>query len=191
MRCDVPGSFSGWTVIRNTSTKSFDPCTNKWGRLNGTTCKNRHVFKTDEGQYWCKSDQGECSNVINITVNTGDVILESPALPVTEGDKVTLRCSYKELYQKSRSDFNTTFYKDDVFIDAQPEGKIIPKVSKSDEGFYKCKHPQKGQSPQSFLAVKARADGRKSDLCNLCSSGAGMISLCWDKRRRRALYYLE
>ncbi|XP_023254723.1 low affinity immunoglobulin gamma Fc region receptor II-like, partial [Seriola lalandi dorsalis] len=156
MSCAVPGSSSSWTLRRNTSSGSFLSCEVGWGRRNGSSYINRSVYKTDTGVYWCESEEGECSNVLNITVNSGTVILESPALPVTEGDKVTLRCSVKERYaEKSESDFNATFYKNDVFIGIHSDGTmILPAASKSDEGFYKCRHPMKGESPQSLLAVR-------------------------------------
>ncbi|XP_018541224.1 Fc receptor-like protein 4 [Lates calcarifer] len=159
LSCSVPGGFDGWAVKRNTSSGSVVPCEVGWGRSNGSSCTIKGVYSSDSGLYWCQSERGECSNVLNITVNTGDVIMESPAHPVTEGQPVTLHCFHKERYGAiSTSGFNATFYKDGVFIGIHTEGKlIIPSVSKSDEGLYKCGHPTQGESPQSFLAVTDRA----------------------------------
>ncbi|MEQ2285916.1 hypothetical protein AMECASPLE_036824 [Ameca splendens] len=129
LSCTVSGSFSGWKVMRNAS-EMFSPCED-WGRPNRSSCINRSVYKSDSGLYWCQSERGECSNILNITINTGVVILESPALPVTVGDDVTLRCSYKSA------------------------GKMILKnVLMSNKGFYKCQHPDKGESLESWLEVK-------------------------------------
>ncbi|XP_022625355.1 low affinity immunoglobulin gamma Fc region receptor III-like isoform X2 [Seriola dumerili] len=156
LSCAVPGNSSSWTLKRNTSSGSFVSCEVGWGRLRGSSCSILGVYSSDTGVYWCESKEGERSNVLDISVNSGTVLLESPALPVTEGDKVTLRCSVKGRYEeKSKSDFNATFYRNGVFIGIHSEGTmILPAVSKSDEGFYKCRHPTKGESPQSLLAVR-------------------------------------
>uniref|UniRef100_A0A7N6BX86 Ig-like domain-containing protein n=1 Tax=Anabas testudineus TaxID=64144 RepID=A0A7N6BX86_ANATE len=155
LSCEASEEFSGWTVKRNTSTGSFLSCAVDWGRSNGSFCVIRSVYAADTGVYWCESERGERSNVLNITVNTGDVILESPARPAREGDEVTLRCSYKKGYATySTSQFRATFFKDGVFVGTNTEGKMFfPSVSKFNEGSYKCQHPTKGESSESRLTV--------------------------------------
>ncbi|XP_062301279.1 low affinity immunoglobulin gamma Fc region receptor II-like isoform X2 [Scomber scombrus] len=155
LSCATPGNSSNWTVKRTTSSRSLVSCGDKFGRLNGSICTIRGVYTADSGHYWCESERGERSNVIDIIVNNGVVILESPALPVREGDTVTLRCSYKERYaENSTSDFPAKFHKPDGLILLQPTGQMSFQVTESHEGLYKCEHPTKGQSPQSFLVVR-------------------------------------
>ncbi|KAM4536728.1 low affinity immunoglobulin gamma Fc region receptor II-like [Odontesthes bonariensis] len=156
LTCAPPGSFSGWTVIRNTS-EPFAPC-KAWGRQNGSSCINRSVYKSDTGLYWCQSEQGHCSNALHITVTTNTVILESPSLPVTEGKNVELTCSCRGRYEPtSSSNFTAKFFRNDTFIGEQPGGKMrLLEVSPSHEGFYECEHPTRGRSPQSWLAVKVK-----------------------------------
>ncbi|KAI5628669.1 Fc receptor-like protein 5, partial [Silurus asotus] len=82
----------------------------------------------------------------------GDVILESPVHPVTEGDPLTLHCLYRNT---NPSNLRADFYKDGSVIQNQTTGEmIIHKVSKSDEGFYHCKHPERGASPRSWISVR-------------------------------------
>ncbi|KAG7236262.1 hypothetical protein INR49_001178 [Caranx melampygus] len=116
------------------------------------------VYLSDTGVYWCESERGQRSNILNITVSSGSVILESPTLPVEEGDNVMLRCSHRGRYDlQSKSDFNAAFYRDGVFIGYHSEGKMtLQSVSKKDEGSYKCQHPTAGASPQSLLVVTVR-----------------------------------
>ncbi|XP_029381834.1 low affinity immunoglobulin gamma Fc region receptor II-like isoform X1 [Echeneis naucrates] len=153
-------------------------CRFGWGLPRNDSCTMRGTDSSDTGVYWCRSERGGCSNAINITVNSrtplpgcdsscwnrnwslnhfsvsDGVILESPPLPVTEGETVTLRCSYKEKRQpQSISKFSAAFFHNDVFIGNHSTGKMNFMVSKSDEGFYKCKHPTKGESLQSWLSV--------------------------------------
>ncbi|XP_030266411.1 Fc receptor-like protein 5 isoform X2 [Sparus aurata] len=155
LSCAGPGNSTDWTLKRNTSYKTSQPCKGGFGYPRDSVCTLRRANPFDSGVYWCESEQGECSKPINITVTEGDVILESPARPVTEGDTVTLRCSYKEGTENNpTSDFSATFFKDGVFIGTEPAGKmILSSVSKHHEGFYKCEHPEKRQSEQSWLSV--------------------------------------
>ncbi|XP_053537834.1 B-cell receptor CD22 [Ictalurus punctatus] len=83
----------------------------------------------------------------------GDVILESPVHPVTEGHPLTLRCLYR--YTKS-SNLRADFYKDGSVLQTQTTREmIIQTVSESDEGFYHCQHPERGESPKSWVSVRA------------------------------------
>ncbi|KTF94735.1 hypothetical protein cypCar_00016890 [Cyprinus carpio] len=78
------------------------------------------------------------------------VILESPVHPVTEGDSLNLCC----LYPYTRPpNLRADFYKDGSLIQSQTTEMIISTVSKSHEGFYYCKHPERGESPKSWISV--------------------------------------
>lgn len=78
------------------------------------------------------------------------MILESPALPVSEGATVTLHCTPET---KSFNQF-FDFYKDGYCIKRNSTGEItIKRVSKSDEGLYKCSISGGEESLGSWLAV--------------------------------------
>ncbi|KAK2862837.1 hypothetical protein Q5P01_002370 [Channa striata] len=158
LTCVVPENSSRWTIMRNTSSQISEPCNHVWGVLHDSLCKIEDAYPSDSGEYWCESEYGESSDIININVTDGFVILESPALPVTEGETVTLFCSYKEEENKeATSNFSANFYKDGVLIRHTTAGNLnLSTVSKSDEGFYKCEHPTKGESPMSWLAVTSK-----------------------------------
>ncbi|KAI5629048.1 Fc receptor-like protein 5 [Silurus asotus] len=118
--------------------------------FSGSKCNITSISPSHTGVYWCQSESGECSNPVNITVHNGDVILDSPVHPVTEGRPLTLRCLFRSI---KISDSN--FYKDDSVLQNQSAGEItFRSVSKSDEGFYKCKHPKRGESPKSWISVR-------------------------------------
>ncbi|XP_030286886.1 Fc receptor-like protein 5 [Sparus aurata] len=155
LSCAGPVNSTDWTLKRNTLYKTSQPCKGGFGNLPDSVCTLRNAHPFDTGVYWCESEQGECSKPINITVTESGVILESPSHPVTEGDNVTLCCSYRERSAETpTSDFSATFYKDGVFVGTEPAGKmILSSVSRHHEGFYKCEHPEKGQSEQSWLSV--------------------------------------
>ncbi|XP_067435907.1 low affinity immunoglobulin gamma Fc region receptor III-A-like isoform X2 [Thunnus thynnus] len=113
------------------------------------TCNIEYVLPSDSGEYWCEGG-GQRSNTVNITVTGGSVILESPVLPVMEGEAVTLYCRNKTI-----SNLKADFYKDGDFIKTDSTGNMtIHNVSKRDEGLYKCSISGVGESPESGLAVR-------------------------------------
>uniref|UniRef100_A0AAQ6IIB2 Ig-like domain-containing protein n=1 Tax=Anabas testudineus TaxID=64144 RepID=A0AAQ6IIB2_ANATE len=100
-------------------------------------CTIDYIFVGDSGEYWCESGDG------------GRMILESPVLPVMEGDNVTLRCINKETSSTPTADF----YKNGILIKKGFTGNmVIHNVSKSHEGLYKCRSGA-GESPASPLTV--------------------------------------
>ncbi|KAJ8008595.1 hypothetical protein DPEC_G00106520 [Dallia pectoralis] len=142
LSCDVQGNSAGWKVWKNSADGKH---------LESEVNYDIKTAKTsDSGEYWCESTSGEQSNTVYITVHGGHVILESPALPVTEGHSVTLRCRYKT----TPSDLTADFYKDGSFIRTETRGEMtIPVVNKSDEGLYSCRLPELGESPESWMSV--------------------------------------
>ncbi|KAI5104675.1 Fc receptor-like protein 5, partial [Silurus meridionalis] len=92
------------------------------------------------------------SNPQPLWITDGDVILESSVHPVTEGHPLTLHCLY---HNTNPSNLRADFYKDGSVVQNQTTGEmILHKVSKSDEGFYHCKHPERGESPRSWISVR-------------------------------------
>ncbi|XP_064787559.1 B-cell receptor CD22-like isoform X2 [Oncorhynchus masou masou] len=156
LSCEEKGNSTGWRLMRYTERGVESGCVSNWGSITGSTCTIRSTYIGDSGVYWCESGSGEYSNAVNITVHAGDVILESPVHPLNEGDSVTLRCKYRTTSSNIKADF----YKDGILIKNETSGEMtIPAVSKSDEGFYTCKYPDKGESPESWMTVRAVAPG--------------------------------
>uniref|UniRef100_A0A671U9E8 Ig-like domain-containing protein n=1 Tax=Sparus aurata TaxID=8175 RepID=A0A671U9E8_SPAAU len=147
LRCEEDDSSDGWTVTRNTSEDTRTQCKD-WGEPAGSSCTISYIVPFDSGVYWCESTGGAASSSINITVTGGAVILQSPVLPVMEGDDVTLTCITKT------SNLSAAFYKDGSFIRTEPTGHMtIHHVSRSDEGLYKCNTISDGESPPSWISV--------------------------------------
>ncbi|CAI5671419.1 unnamed protein product [Oreochromis niloticus] len=149
LSCEEDDSSAGWTLRRNTSKPNITQCGDGWGKPAGSSC-NITVFQLDSGVYWCESREGPISNMVNLTVTGGSVILQSPVLPVMEGDDVTLLCKTKT----TPSNLPAAFYKDGSLIRKQPTGHMtIQHVSRSDEGLYKCDISGHGESPSSWITV--------------------------------------
>ncbi|XP_032418960.1 high affinity immunoglobulin gamma Fc receptor I-like [Xiphophorus hellerii] len=142
----------GWTVRRNTTRGTRTECGDKWGEADGSTC-NITLFPSDTGLYWCESMSGSSSSSIQLSVSGGSVILQSPVLPVKEGDDVTLSCRAKN----PTHNLPAAFYKDGSFIGDGPSGHMtLLHVSSSDEGLYKCNVKGHGESPSSRMSVKEK-----------------------------------
>ncbi|KAE8279538.1 hypothetical protein D5F01_LYC23127 [Larimichthys crocea] len=125
-------SSAGWTLLRNLTEGTRTQC-GEWGEPAGSSCTISAIVPWDSGVYWC-----------------GAVILQSPVLPVMEGDNVTVHCKTKS----ASSDLPAGFYKDGSFIRTEPTGHMtIHRVSRADEGLYRCKMSGHGESPPSWISV--------------------------------------
>ncbi|XP_053339113.1 uncharacterized protein LOC128510658 [Clarias gariepinus] len=160
LSCEDQSNSTGWTVRRYTHSEGVLDCS-QWGSVTGSTCIISYPLPIHTGVYWCESESGENSNPVNITVQVdGNVILESPVHAVTEGHPLTLRCLDRNTKPSS---LRTDFYKNGSVLQTQATGEMmIHKVSKSDEGFYHCKHPERGESPKSWVSVRASVSGSRS-----------------------------
>ncbi|KAK6477848.1 low affinity immunoglobulin gamma Fc region receptor II-like [Huso huso] len=77
----------------------------------------------------------ERSNAVNLTVSNRRVFLQTPPQPVFDGDTLTLRCRVWS-YTATR----VAFYKDNEELQSQADTELsVDRVSKSDEGSYKCR----------------------------------------------------
>ncbi|KAL3050929.1 hypothetical protein OYC64_001245 [Pagothenia borchgrevinki] len=147
LRCE--DASDGWTVRRNTSINKRAECGVDWGPPAGSPCTISSMDPVDSGEYWCESPEGSPSNTITITVS--EVFLQSPVLPVMEGDDVTLTCRTKMANSSSAE-----FYKDGVSIRTESAGHMtLLHVNRSDEGLYKCRVQGK-ESPESWLSVSEK-----------------------------------
>ncbi|KAF4088732.1 hypothetical protein AMELA_G00058160 [Ameiurus melas] len=128
LSCEDQSNSTVWSVRQYTDSGRVLDCSR--GSVTGSTCEISFLSTSYTGVYWCESESGENSNPVNITVHDGDVILESPVHPVTEGHPLTLRCLYR--YPKS-SNLQADFYKDGSVLQNQTTGEmIIYNVSKEE-----------------------------------------------------------
>ncbi|XP_059210456.1 high affinity immunoglobulin gamma Fc receptor I-like [Centropristis striata] len=154
--CEGFADFTEWRVMRRMETGVETKCGSDWEMSKGS-CNIQNAFTSDSGEYWCEATTGRSSSV-NISITGGAVILESPAVPVTEGDAVTLSCRSRTTSSLPVADF----YKDGVLIQTGYEGKVtIHNVSQSDEGLYKCVMIGVGESIESWLVVKEKQPPRR------------------------------
>ncbi|KAM4564421.1 Fc receptor-like protein 5 [Fundulus diaphanus] len=153
LSCEEDNSSAGWTVKRNITRETRRQCAGGWGKPAGSNCNMPYANPLDSGIYWCESREGAASSSIQLTVTGGSVILQSPVLPVMEGDDVTLSCQTKT----APSNLPAAFYKDGSLIRTEPAGHMtLHHVTSSDEGLYRCSISGHGESPSSRISVSEK-----------------------------------
>ncbi|XP_042258298.1 CD166 antigen homolog isoform X7 [Thunnus maccoyii] len=162
LECSAPSDRKvsyNWTMMNQTSSGSrlqynIQPID---GNINFTCTIFNSVSEKSA------SETVKCSNNTSTEKLDADIILVSPVHPVTEGDSVTLGCKLKTGELLS----NVFFYQNVKLIQNDTRGELkISAVSKSDEGFYKCKYSGK-ESVQSWMSVKVSRPESSSSLIPL------------------------
>ncbi|XP_040887715.1 high affinity immunoglobulin gamma Fc receptor I-like [Toxotes jaculatrix] len=148
VRCEQTVGFPEWRLMKKfnkiipTNSRNWNTSAPSWNIY--------PAFERHSGEYWCETEAGERSGAVNISVTAGFVILEIPPRPVMEGTDVILHCTNK----KTQSQHITDFYKDGSLLGTLDSNNMtITRVSKSDEGLYKCSISGVGESPASWLTV--------------------------------------
>ncbi|XP_061565831.1 high affinity immunoglobulin gamma Fc receptor I-like [Cololabis saira] len=155
LSCGHNSSVHGWRIVRFTNyTKKMSTCGQDWGTVRSGDCFLGTVKQHDSAVYWCETLAKRRTNSVNISVygfRTQPVILQSPVLPVMEGDNVTLSC------RTETPNLSAHFYRDDTLLSSELAGHMtLQHVSRSDEGRYRCHISGLGKSPPSWLFVRAR-----------------------------------
>ncbi|KAM3590048.1 uncharacterized protein V6R79_002675 [Siganus canaliculatus] len=121
--------------------------------------------ESHSGDYRCKGRKSsvkstEWSDPVKITVsNKTNITLRSPVHPVTEGDPVSLSCRLQRNHQFVS---NVIFYQNDKVVQNDTSRDFnISAVSRSHEGFYKCRHLNE-ESAQSWMSVKGVSTSESS-----------------------------
>ncbi|KAK5848061.1 hypothetical protein PBY51_005713 [Eleginops maclovinus] len=149
VRCEGSSSWE-WTPWRNST--GLMKCGAGWGKKNSSTCEIASVKRSEGGVYWCQSKYGDSSNSVKITIAGGSVSLHSPAIPVTEGDNVTLICETNIVNPQSAQ-----FYKDGFLLGEAAGHMTLYNFTKSNEGAYKC-NIGRNESPESWITMEDGSD---------------------------------
>uniref|UniRef100_A0A3Q2D425 Ig-like domain-containing protein n=1 Tax=Cyprinodon variegatus TaxID=28743 RepID=A0A3Q2D425_CYPVA len=163
IRCSEDNDINPWRVMRNLTKKSLTNAPEACS-IPAPSCTIGYTFEIHSGEYWCENEEGKQSPRTYLQMyeyhffSAGSVILTFPARPVNEGSDVTLHCINKNINQSKI----TEFFKDGLHHITNYENFLtIEKVSKSDEGLYKCSIFGAGESAESWLAVVKPEKGEK------------------------------
>ncbi|KAF1380756.1 hypothetical protein PFLUV_G00167290 [Perca fluviatilis] len=147
------------------------------------------------GEYQCFGDHKisppfrKESNKFSLTVSDKDVILETPASTLFEGESVTLRCRHRTQTEEK----NAVFYKDGspIQIDTNHQSLIISKNTvqvKSDGSSYTCKFEEEESEPiklkmepqpKAQLSKDVSAEGSVTLTCSVNPSSLLSSSSGW------------
>ncbi|MGH0176926.1 UNVERIFIED_CONTAM: hypothetical protein FKN15_073970 [Acipenser sinensis] len=115
------------------------------GTVRGAGSQDQHSIPAaelrDTGSYQCEVEAAgtgvkKRSDSVRLSVRDQWVILQTPLQPVIEGDSLTLRCRVRTNFTFTR----IVFFKDNEEIQSQNNTELsVYRVSKSDEGSYKCR----------------------------------------------------
>ncbi|MGH0180790.1 UNVERIFIED_CONTAM: hypothetical protein FKN15_005185 [Acipenser sinensis] len=159
LSCEVEGGSTDWRFKQYRDGREEAGCGDLYRTRNGDSCTISKARHAHSGVYWCESASGqERSNAVNLTPSYGRVILQTPPQPVIEGDSLTLRCLVRDGYKATR----VIFYKYNRELQSWAGKELsVDHVSKSDEGFYKCKawwwwdsSPYSGDSAEVRVSVR-------------------------------------
>ncbi|KAK5893152.1 hypothetical protein CgunFtcFv8_006050 [Champsocephalus gunnari] len=163
--CQLPDDNAPWKMMRfNDWTGAVTECPGQVSSDHRLSSTITPVYLDSYILYWCENPAGDRSNSLNVSI-ASVTVLESPPLPVMEGEDVMLRCFQRDRKTKEiSSSFHTSYYKNSRLIDNRfgrgpfdQEGNFtLRAVTKADEGVYTCKMPEAGGSFESWLSVKAR-----------------------------------
>ncbi|MGH0125226.1 UNVERIFIED_CONTAM: hypothetical protein FKN15_058915 [Acipenser sinensis] len=137
LSCEVERGSAGWRFKQYRNGREEAGCSKQYSSRYGYSCTISTAQYHHSGVYWCESASGqERSNAVTLTVSNEWGILQTPPLPVFEGDSLTLRCRVRTGYSAVR----IVFYKDNKELQSRAGTRLsVDRVSKSDEGSYKCR----------------------------------------------------
>ncbi|KAJ4948941.1 hypothetical protein JOQ06_020462 [Pogonophryne albipinna] len=168
LNCSVDHPSAGWSFYWYKAVPQLSGNSYSYELLAGSENGTEQDLFIIDGQthtagYVCTAGRGDpvfyswYCKLVFVWSGDGEIILVSPVRPVAEGRPVTLSCKLK-----TETVYNVDFYKNDKLIQNDTRSELtISAVSKSDEGFYKCKQRDSADgwtSPESWLSVKCKYD---------------------------------
>ncbi|XP_051249522.1 uncharacterized protein LOC127359609 isoform X2 [Dicentrarchus labrax] len=117
--CQLPDNNTQWKLMRfDDWLGTITECPNQVSSERSLSCSVRSGYPWSDEVYWCENPAGERSNALNITQTVVTVVMESPSLPVLEGEDVMLRCLHRSRITKEfTSNFEAFYYKNGRPID--------------------------------------------------------------------------